>query len=160
MPTATARRPPSVAATVAALDPTWEPPAPGPRPTSTPEAGPAADPITEARILDAILAGVVTVDTEAGTVSARGRELKTFSNRTDRRRFVRLHLDGKRRGIAVARVVWMAATGQLIPDGFEIHHDDKDPGNDAWGNLLCLHTLDHRKMHGQVDTAGDDVVPF
>lgn len=152
----TRRKPPSVAAVVSALDPAWTPPAVT---TTDRDDTPAPLPrVTEEAILDAIRDGTFAVNLDTGAVSSRGRVLRPFSNRTDRRQFVRLHLAGRRRGIAVARLVWMAATLQLIPEGWEVHHQDENPGNDAWGNLLALHPLDHRKKHGQAAT--DDDVPF
>lgn len=157
--TTTRRRPPNVAEAVAALDPAWTPPGDDGAGQGKDVAALTRDRIAEADILDAVQAGRFVVDVEAGEViTAAGRQLVVFSNRTDCRRFVRLHFDGRRRGIAVARLVWMARTGQLIPDGWEVHHRDENPGNDAWGNLICLHPDDHRKLHGQA--ADDEPIPF
>lgn len=158
MSTATARRLPNVAETVAALDPAWHPPEPPTLARPEPQAE-AVPPISEAEVLDAIRDGAFRVDLDTGEVTtASGRRLVPFSNRTDRRRFVRLHMGGRRRGIAVARLVWMAATMRLIPEGFEIHHEDEDCGNDARRNLICLHPDDHRKVHGQA--VSTEEVPF
>ncbi len=151
------RLPPNVADVVAELDPEWKPPAPVELDQAEPQK-PRPVPLADLDILDGIRAGVFGVDLKTGEVTARGRVLAFFSNRTDRRRFVRLHMNGRRRGIAVARLVWMAATLSLIPEGWEVHHNDEDSGNDAWENLLCLHALDHRKKHGRAEADTD--VPF
>lgn len=63
------------------------------------------------------------------------------------------------KSIALHRLVWMTATRSPIPDGFEIHHRDENPRNNAFRNLLCLHTLDHRKMH-ENEAAADEPIPF
>ena len=64
--------------------------------------------------------------------------------------YIRLHFDGDyRRGIAVARLVWMSVTKRTIPKGFEIHHMDVDYKNNAWSNLYCLYKLDHKKLHNR-----------
>lgn len=47
------------------------------------------------------------------------------------------------------RLVWIAGTLSPIPKGFEIHHRDEDFTNDCFENLICLHKIDHRKIHGK-----------
>lgn len=72
------------------------------------------------------------------------------------RKFVRLYHHNKRVVISVPKLVWMSVTGQVVPPNFEIDHDDGDRRNDSWENLVCLHKLDHRKKHRQVEVE----IPF
>lgn len=79
---------------------------------------------------------------------------------TDGRAFVRLYSNrGKltRKAMCVSKLQWMARTGSAVPKGFEVHHRDGDFRNNDWDNLLCLHRLDHRKMH---EAEGVDEAPF
>lgn len=63
--------------------------------------------------------------------------------------FVRLYWERKRKMIAVHKLVWMAGSGRPVPPQFEIHHRDEDNTNNAWTNLLCVHKLDHAKLHAE-----------
>jgi hypothetical protein len=113
--------------------------------------------MTDETLLGLLAAGTYTVDADTGRVYARGdaRPLSTFGAK--RRRFVRLHHDRTRRGIAVARLVWVSVARCPVPPGFEVHHRDEDSGNDAWTNLICLHKLDHQKVHAG---RAEEPVPF
>ncbi len=64
----------------------------------------------------------------------------------------------KVKSIAVARLVWMVATGSPVPPGFEIHHWDEHPMHNAFRNLFCLHNLDHRKLHREAEA--EEPIPF
>lgn len=57
----------------------------------------------------------------------------------------------------VARLVWMAGSGRTIPKGFEVHHRDELNSSDGWPNLICLHRLDHQKMHAHQEVYWDDI---
>ena len=65
---------------------------------------------------------------------------------------VDLWKDGKRRSMHVSHLVWMSETLEVIPDGYEIHHDDEDITNNGWRNLYCLHKLDHYKKHHSTES--------
>lgn len=51
----------------------------------------------------------------------------------------------------------MQCTGQPIPKGYEVHHRNEDPLDNSFDNLICLHPLDHSKLHHQTT---DEDVPF
>ena len=53
----------------------------------------------------------------------------------------------------------MAGTGEAIPKGFEVHHEDEETQSNAFDNLLCLHKLDHRKKHRHA-WADEEPIPF
>lgn len=69
---------------------------------------------------------------------------------------VDLFYKGKRKSCNVSQLVWMEATGQVIPPGYEIHHQDENPLNNEWDNLICIHSLDHHKLHN----ANTEEIPF
>ncbi len=58
----------------------------------------------------------------------------------------------RRRTIVRAKLVWMAGAKRIVPDGFQIHHDDLDRYNDEYGNLLCLFSDDHEKVHSRISS--------
>lgn len=60
---------------------------------------------------------------------------------------VDLYHEGKKRSIHVSQVVWIDQHNRPIPEGFEIHHLDKDPDNNAPENLVAVSDPDHRKLH-------------
>jgi len=99
--------------------------------------------------------GYYRVDETTAAVYGRDGSVITPFYDDEGRGFVRLYWNGKRKAIAVSRLVWMSKTLQPIPSNFEIHHRDENPNNDAWTNLLCLHESDHRKLHD-----GDEEIPF
>ena len=74
---------------------------------------------------------------------------------TEGRAYVRLYWNQKKKVIGVARLVWMSVTLTVIPRRYEVHHRDEDKSNNAWENLLCLHKLDHRKLHEE-----QEEIPF
>lgn len=102
-------------------------------------------------ILRAIrVAYVVCTDTGAVRRRANNRPVRPYVANDEGHLYVRLYFMGRRKSMAVHRLVWMAATGVTIPYGFEIHHRDEDTQNNQFSNLLCLHRLDHQKFHENV----------
>jgi hypothetical protein len=119
-------------------------------------------------VLAFLKAGEYTVDPATGTVfGRRGRPLRgfDFTKKKDGPvyTFVRIYgfYEGRYRVRTVPRshVVWVSQTGCLVPDGWEVHHRDRDTQNDAWLNLICLHPLDHKKLHA-ADESDDGEIPF
>jgi hypothetical protein len=114
--------------------------------------------MSQKEVLQLLKEGVYYLD-ETGDGPARllrgGREVTKvyLDNGNGRggggRAWVRLYWNGRRKQIMFAKLVWMAHTRRVVPTGFEIHHRDLDRRNDRWGNLVCVHELDHRKFHGQ-----------
>ena len=95
---------------------------------------------------------------ETGQVTGpRGKVITPFfkKNDTTRHLYVRLYCNGMYvRSISLAKLVWISVTGRLMPNGFEAHHRDENPQNNAWTNIICVHALDHRKLHAE------EVIPF
>ena len=56
------------------------------------------------------------------------------SERGDER--VDLFYGGKRRTVNISWLVWMKSNGEVLPDGWEIHHIDNDPLNNHPDNLI------------------------
>jgi len=50
-------------------------------------------------------------------------------------------------------------TREVIQLGWQIHHVDEDKQNNRFENLMCVHPLDHYKLHRDVEVAEDEV-PF
>lgn len=84
-----------------------------------------------------------------------GSYLYTFDNGRQRNpetpayKWVRLYKVPKYIAINLSHLVWILHTRSPIPPGFEIHHFDEDPSNNAFDNLLCCHPLDHKKYHNE-----------
>lgn len=63
----------------------------------------------------------------------------------------------QRRSCHVSQLVWMTNAGRPIPDGFEIHHRDENPHNNDFENLVCVHPMDHSKLHRETQASD---IPF
>ena len=44
-------------------------------------------------------------------------------------------------------LVWWKNTGQIVPDGHEIHHKNHDGKDNRFDNLTLLPSIQHRKIH-------------
>lgn len=98
-------------------------------------------------LLEFVKKGPYLIDIDEGIIyNSRGHELSTYAN-DDGHLFVRIYWNGKRKAIAVHRLVWMAATKSTIPEKFQVHHRDGDTENNSFTNLMCVHEMDHRKFH-------------
>ena len=92
--------------------------------------------------------GKYAADPDTGAIyNKHNRLLKPFHRPDQQHLFVRLFDHELSSSIGVGRLVWMSVTKEVIPNGWQIHHRDEDPSNNAWNNLLCLHPLDHLKIH-------------
>lgn len=58
-------------------------------------------------------------------------------------RFVKICAYGKQKKIALHRLVWMAHTMQLVPDGHDIDHISNQ-GDDSIKNLRCITAAENR----------------
>lgn len=59
----------------------------------------------------------------------------------------RVHKNGH---VQEHRLVWWENTGDVVPDGYHIHHIDGDTRNNKFSNLAILTSSDHSKLHGKV----------
>lgn len=125
--------------------------------------GPRYRPIMSIKeVVQLLKLNVYHIDTECGVVTnQKGKQLTPYVGNDEGHLFIRIYhtFDSvkKVKTIAVHRLVWMVVTQQPIPYGFEIHHRDEDTKNNAWDNLLCVHALDHKKLHGVVT---EEEIPF
>lgn len=93
-------------------------------------------------------AGKYRVDLDTGFIYGRaGKKLQPWVGSDEGHLFIGLYNGGQRRAIAVARLVWLAATMQPIPPKFEMHHRDLNVEHNSFSNIVCLHYLDHKKIH-------------
>lgn len=97
--------------------------------------------------------GTYTVDLATAEVRTRSGDLLKHRHKKGRgdekRPCVRLFSSPKSREISVSILVWIAGTRSVVPEGFEIHHMDENWRNNAFVNLLCVHGVDHDKLHGK-----------
>lgn len=122
--------------------------------------------LSDEEVIAVFLLGAYRLVPETGEVfGQQGTKIWYYFSRSTLRRdgqkrlFCRIYYKGARRAIAVSRLVWMVASGRTIPFGFEVHHYDENPENNAWSNLFCLSELDHRKLHNQ-SLVKEEEVPF
>lgn len=52
-----------------------------------------------------------------------------------------------KRTLRLHRVVWEHHNGP-IPDGWHVHHDNEDKGDNEIGNLRCMPNSEHNHTHG------------
>lgn len=107
--------------------------------------------ITDDELLELLACGVLEVDIQTAEVKCRGKALKPSETglglKTNTRMRISIRAFGKQRRIVRSRLVYMAATLRLIPDGYELHHVDEDRYNDSFHNLILLTAEDHLKLH-------------
>lgn len=101
-------------------------------------------------VLQWLANGVYRVDLATAQVfNRKGEELAPRNKGGRRAEYwqIRLYHGGKKITLGLSILVWIAGTNTAVPKWFEIHHRDENPGNNAFSNLLCLHCVDHRKVH-------------
>ena len=117
-------------------------------------------PVTKQEVLDWLQDGAFTV-AEGQIYTRDGRCLVQRINKRKRCEHgdarVDLCFGGRRKSMHVSHLIWMWGTNSVIPDGYEIHHRDENPLNNAFDNLLCLHPIDHAKLHATVE---EEPTPF
>lgn len=94
-------------------------------------------------IFDRMEAGTIKVDVVEGKVCVKykGKWIEPYISLDDEDldkayRFVTIYYKNRRRKIAVHRLVWMVDNGEeSIPEGYDVAHDDDDPGNNCNWNL-------------------------
>jgi hypothetical protein len=115
-------------------------------------------------VLALVERGHYRVDVENGVIfDKRGRPLNiTGGGRGEKDySYVRLYKGDGQRAIGVHALVWMVGNWRPLPEGFQVHHRDRDPSNNAFVNVFALSKPDHDKLHANADliTAGEEV-PF
>lgn len=114
--------------------------------------------MTPREVLGALTNRVYTVDLVTGAVTrARTGRVVTPFVKGGGRKLIRLYWNGKVKAMHLARLVWMAGAKRTIPKRFEVHHRDERNSSDGWDNLICLHQLDHRKLHRNTDVYAEDI---
>lgn len=112
--------------------------------------------LTRQEVLDLFNQGNYIADIETGKVySRKGKELYTFSSKRSPNLWVRIFKHPGYRCTPIAHIIWMVGTGFVVPDGWEVHHRNLNPLDNRFTNLLCVHPLDHDKLHAELEE-----VPF
>lgn len=117
--------------------------------------------LTQKDILGLLRIGKYSVDFETGNIYGQsGNLLKQLPIGPEGNPYLSLNLydQGKRINVMVHKIVWMAGTMSTVPRNFEIHHRDLDPTNNSFNNLICVHKIDHAKLHSEY--IEDDETPF
>lgn len=107
--------------------------------------------LTDHEVLNAIKScGLFRVDVNAARVfSARGRELQVVERehpegpQRGRYRFVELCVSGRKKKVALHRLVWMVAHGRVPPPDCDIDHI-KSQDDDTISNLRLLDSAENR----------------
>lgn len=77
---------------------------------------------------------------------------------------IRLYKSPKMRDFIVANIIWMLGNEMPIPEGFAIHHRNKNVKDSRFRNLFALTHKDHGKLHADEDLVygadPDDDIPF
>lgn len=109
--------------------------------------------LTDSEILSLVTSGEIIVDVDSGKhVTKNGRVLsvvsRTHADGESRGtyRFVSICHGGKRKKIAIHRLVWMAVNGTVVPQGYDVDHV-RGKGiefPDGYGNLRLLESSVNR----------------
>lgn len=112
--------------------------------------------MTDADILARLSDGSLVVDVDAATVRTVGtqqnKQLKVIQREGpggSTYRFVTICRGGRKKKIALHRLVWIAAHGRLVPEGHDIHHVNGPKAGDQIGNLALLTTHENRSLAGR-----------
>lgn len=109
-------------------------------------------PATDQLFLDRIADGTLVVDVQAAKVYtvADGQQTEMRQYATGRHKnylAVRCYRNGHRKQIALHRLVWMAANGRLVPEGYDVDHRDHDTLNNAIDNLQLRPSVNNQHPH-------------
>ena len=104
--------------------------------------------VTEAELLDAILARRFATDDAGNVFSVNGspRQLRVFHD-PQKRPCVILYLGGGRRCTTLGRAVWMMANRQLVPEGFAVDHVNRDKTDNRPENLQLLEFSENSRQN-------------
>lgn len=91
-----------------------------------------------------------SVNVEEGTIYDKEREiyLKNTPNQTGYVYVNMVNDIGKPERLAAHRIVYMAHTGESIPRGFHVHHDNRDRTNNSISNLRLITHSENMKLRG------------
>jgi len=123
--------------------------------------------LTEEDVFQLMQEGRIVVDTEKALVRKQKKSYHTWTEtwitliqtpdkKTDPYLFVDIKNNNGRRWSAVHRLVWMQDTNKLIPEGYDVDHDDRNRQNNNITNLKLRTVLENR---GDT-TRWDDDTPF
>jgi len=98
--------------------------------------------LTDSDILDRLLSGSLKICPTTAVVTSNGRGCWVVLNQVEDQhgsgyRFVSVCVGGRKKKIAVHRLQWMAATGELIPEGYDVHHKTSPRRPEEKCNAIC-----------------------
>lgn len=108
--------------------------------------------LTNEELIELFNQGKYYADLQTGLIYSEKTECEVFTyngSRTGNYRWIRIYDQPKHRTIAVAHIIWMVGSQCSIPKGWQIHHKDTNESNNCFSNLICLHPIDHQKVHSE-----------
>lgn len=106
--------------------------------------------MTDQDILDAINEGLYSINVDTALVVSwtTGKRLRVIERESNGStyRFVEIYRKGLRKKIALHRLVWMVANGQVVPEGFDIDHIRGKAFGDSIDNLRLLESSVNRSI--------------
>ncbi len=117
--------------------------------------------LTNLDILELFKNGSYWADLNEGVVYSDHKRaaVYTYEGNAEGHLFIRLYSEPKHRAMPVSHVVWMFGTRVPLPDGWQVHHRDKDVQNNSFDNLIAVHPIDHRKLHAG-ELVDEEPIPF
>jgi plasmid replication initiation protein len=117
--------------------------------------------LTNEEILKLSARGQYIADLESGVIlTKQGHYKKPYIGGEGNALYTKLKHQGKYKTISVHRLIWMVGTGHTIPESWEVHHRDENNRNNCFTNLICLHPIDHKKLHYGPSNTKENHVPF
>jgi len=112
-------------------------------------------PLTETDVLNMLLDGELVVNTATAEAFRAAQPDRLLTTRPCHRGYlhVRIYKDGRRRSVALHRLVWMAANRQCVPANHQIHHGKLGKLVNGIHNLLLQHADEHGWYHAYVSSA-------
>lgn len=85
------------------------------------------------------------IDVEKGTIYSLYH--KRYVGSADKLGYIRVKKQKNYKCNFLHQYIWMVANGSDIPEGYEIHHIDRNPSNNSIYNLELVEKTEHRKEH-------------
>lgn len=121
--------------------------------------------MSDLEIIELFKSGKYTADLGSGDIYGKNKNvpLAVAEASEEGHLAVEIYNGPKRKKIMVHRLIWLAGCLEPIPLKWELHHRNGDVKDNSFHNVVCLHPIDHRKVHkgGLLHEVSDpDTLPF